>query len=148
MATATSEGTPTQTFPCTKDGCDRVFENVQGRNMHITMGHNRAKHHRNPESNVVSKNKRGPYNMKGKTGAPVVQQSLQISRDIVEKIKTQIKTPREKSNVSKQEISTEILAYTVGKIESICEGIARSNDLPAKLFTLRVSEYLLLTSRR
>lgn len=47
-----------------------------------------------------------------------------------------------------EEFPLELIAYTVGKLESLIERVAFENVLPAKYFAKRCAEYLLHSSRR
>jgi hypothetical protein len=106
-------------FAC--DICGRVLQNKAGKTNHMQKAH--------PESS---------------------QQALVVSTPAEEKINgySKRRTLSQADGLIDSRITTEFVAYTVGKIEGLVERIASENDLPARQFARRCAEYFQLSSNR
>ena len=78
------------------------------------------------------------------------QQALVVSKSTEEKINgyTKRRTNPQAEDLIDSRITAEFIAYTVGKIEGLVEGIANENGLPTRQFARRCAEYFQLSSNR
>ncbi len=111
-----------QSFPC--EFCGREFPILSAKNRHRNKEHQAELQNPSTQLTTTQPGEQTNGNSKRRT----------LSRQAEDYI-----DPR---------ITAEIIAYTVGKIESVAARIAEENDLPSKQFTRRCAEYFLVSARR